>query len=98
MSDNILAFYGREFKMNNLVQQLAIKSDICYLGTDNKIYYNNCSKAHPRPYLENFTNLVLEECFNSLTEVYREMPLEQAGWMLDLEQRILTKFYEESNN
>ena len=84
--------------MNNKVAELALKSDICYLGTDNKIYYNNCSKDCPLPYLENFTKLVLEECLTLLTEVYREMPLEQAGWMLDLEQRILTRFYEESNN
>lgn len=48
--------------MNNKIKEFAIKIDICYLGTNDKIYYNNSSKDHPEPYLKEFAKLIVQEC------------------------------------
>jgi len=45
--------------------------------------------------LEKFAELILNECQNVISEVYREMPLETCGWLLHLEEKVLDRFYNE---
>ena len=47
---------------------------------------------------EKFAELILEECYGIISEVYREMPLEICGWMLHLEEKIKERFYNEQSN
>ena len=41
-----------------------------------------------------FAELIVEECRNVLTEVYRETPLESCGYLLRADEKIAEHFYE----
>lgn len=47
--------------------------------------------------IEKFAELIIEECQNVISDVYREMPLEPCGWLLHLEEKILNRFYTETS-
>jgi hypothetical protein len=43
---------------------------------------------------QKFAELIVEECRNVLTEVYRETPLESCGYLLRADEKIAEHFYE----
>ena len=52
----------KDKQTNNKIKEFAVNSEVCYLGTNNKIYYNNCSKDNPEAYLKEFVKLIVQEC------------------------------------
>jgi len=44
-------------------------------------------------YTEKFAELIVEECRNVLSEVYRETPLECCGHLLHADEKIAQHFY-----
>lgn len=53
--------------MNNKIKDFSIKSGLCYMGADSRIYYNNCSKGNPEPYLKDFAELIINECISCIS-------------------------------
>lgn len=78
--------------MNNKLRELAEHVGISFGG-----HPMNPLSVYPSE-LEKFAELIIEEYRTVITEVYREMPLEQCGWMLHLDEKILERFYNERKN
>lgn len=86
--------------MNEKIKQLAKQSRISFKPfiVDNEEYDFEDVFVEDSDVIEKFAELIIEECRTVITEVYKEMPLEQCGWMLHLDEKILERFYGESKN
>lgn len=73
--------------MNAKFKELALKANLEY-----NVFLPDAWSGENKD-LEKFAHSIIEECQNVIAEVYREMPLETCGWMIQLDDRILDRFY-----
>jgi hypothetical protein len=74
--------------MNERIKELAEQADITLSDRDGWwVAYDED--------LERFAELIVEECRNVLTDVYREVPLECSGHLLYADEVIAKHFYGE---
>jgi hypothetical protein len=79
-------------RIKELAEQAKAYSDQQWLeaGYPNWEIY---SKYYTKDYNEKFAELIVEECRNVVTEVYRNTPLELCGPLLTADEEIAKHFY-----
>lgn len=77
---------------SELIKELALKANLEY-----DVFLPDAWSGENKD-LEKFAQSIIEECRDVIADVYGEMPLETCGWMIHLEDKILDRFYDESND
>jgi hypothetical protein len=86
--DSCFDFYDGDIKMNERIRQLALQA-MTYVTHNTKANKLNSGDMFD----EKFAELIVEECRNVVSDVYRKTPLEICGPLLTADEEIAKHFY-----